>query len=308
MDSWGSRRVAVEFESEGAALRGFLYGAVKGEPPFPAVVMAHGTSATIPMATDRYAEVFAEAGVSALLYDHRNLGISGGEPRQEINPWTQCRGYRDAVTFASKIPDHDPNRIGIWGDSFSAGEVFLVAACDPRVKVVVAQCPTFGAAPPLIEPSRELLRAIRTTFESGDVSGRPEDVVGPIPVVSSDQLGTPSLLQPIQAYRWFIDYGGRHGSEWHNRATRVIPSNTAPYSPYLCASYVTAPSLMMVAPADEMTGANPDVSRAAFDLLAGERDWYEIGGGHFGLLHYPSDLFGEASRVQVDHLARHLLR
>lgn len=61
MDGWGSRRVAVEFESEGAVIRGFLYKAVKGNPPFPMVVMAHGTSATIPMVADRYAEVFAEA-------------------------------------------------------------------------------------------------------------------------------------------------------------------------------------------------------------------------------------------------------
>jgi len=39
---------------------------------------------------------------------HLNLGISGGEPRQEINPWVQSRGYRDAVTFASTIEGHDP--------------------------------------------------------------------------------------------------------------------------------------------------------------------------------------------------------
>lgn len=307
MDGWGSRRVAVEFESEGAVLRGFLYEAVKGEPPFPVVVMSHGTSATIPMVTDRYAEVFAEAGVSALLYDHRNLGISGGEPRQEINPWVQSRGYRDAITFASTIEDHDPTRIGVWGDSYSAGQVFLVAACDSRVKVVVAQCPVFGADLPGVDPTREVFEAIREIFESGDVSGGPGDKTGPMPVVSSDQLGTPSLLQPIQAYRWFIDYGGRHGSGWQNQATRINPSNTAAYSPYLCAPYVTVPSLMMVAPADEMAHANPAVSRRAFDLLPGEKDWYDIDGGHFGLLYHPSDLFKEASTVQATYLTGHLL-
>jgi hypothetical protein len=99
MNHGGIHRIGVEFESEGAALRGFLYEAVKGEPPFPIVIMAHGTSATIPMVADRYAEVFARAGVSSLIYDHRNFGISGGEPRQEINPWVQCRGFRDAITF-----------------------------------------------------------------------------------------------------------------------------------------------------------------------------------------------------------------
>jgi hypothetical protein len=297
----------VEFESEGAALRGFLFKAVKGEPPFPMVVMTHGTSATIPMVADRYAEVFAEAGVSALIYDHRNLGISGGEPRQEINPWVQSRGYRDAITFASTIEDHDPNRIGIWGDSYSAGQVFLVAACDSRVKVVVAQCPVFGAYAPSVDLTREGFEAIRETLESGDVSGGPDDKTGPMPVVSSDQLGTPSLLQPIQAFRWFIDYGGRHGSGWQNQATRINPSNTAPFSPYLCAPYVTVPSLMMVAPDDEMVHANPAVSRRAFDLLPGEKDWYDLDGGHFGLLYHPGDLFDEASTVQAAYLTKRLL-
>lgn len=307
VDGWESRRVPVEFESEGAVLRGFLYRAARGEPPFPMVVMAHGTTGTIPMVADRYAEVFAEAGVSALLYDHRNMGGSGGEPRQEINPWVQARGYRDAVTFASTVDGHDPNRIGIWGDSYTAGQVFLVAACDPRVTVVVAQCPVFGAEPPDVAPSQGLFEAIRDTFASGDVSGGPGDTTGPMPVVSFDQLGTPSLLTPIQAYRWFIEYGGRHGSGWENRVTRVIPSNTPPFSPYLCAPYVTVPSLMMVAHADEMIHANPKVSRQAFELIPAEKEWYDLDGGHFGLVYHPSDLFEEASRAQADYLIGHLL-
>lgn len=297
----------MEFESEGAVLRGFLYRAARGAPPVPLVVMAHGTSATTEMAIDRYAEVFAEAGVSALLYDHRNFGRSGGQPRQEINPWTQSRGFRDAVSFASTLEGHDPDRIGIWGDSYAAGQVFVVAACDARVRAVVAQCPVFGAEPPATAPSRNMFETIRTTFDSGDVSGDSGDSVGPIPVVSHDQLGTPSLLAPIQAFRWFIDYGGRHGSGWENRATRVVPSNVAPFSPYLCAPFVEAPSLMMVAPGDEMVHANPAVSRQAFDLLPGDKNWNEIAGGHFGLLYHPSDLFDEASRTQVEFLVAHLL-
>lgn len=307
MIDWHSRRISVEFESEGATLRGFLYEAAAGEPPFPLVVMTHGTSATITMVADRYAETFAEAGVSALLYDHRNLGISDGEPRQEINPWVQCRGYIDATNFALTLDNHDPSRIGLWGDSYSGGEVFLVAACDQRVKAVVAQCPVFGADIPEVEPSTESFGTIRNTLLFGDVSGLPQDVTGPIPVVSPDQLGTPSLLEPIQAFRWFTEHGGRHGSGWLNRATRVIPSNTTPYSPYMCSPFVRAPSLMMVAPQDEMVHANPVVSRATFELLASEKEWYEIQGGHFGLLYYPSDLFDEATSVQSEFLTRRLL-
>jgi hypothetical protein len=56
-----------------------------------------------------------------------------------------------------------------------------------------------------------------------------------------------------------------------------------------------------------MVHANPAVSRRAFDLLRGEKDWYNIDGGHFGPLYHPSDLFDEASTVQAAYLARHLL-
>ena len=62
-------REAVAFESEGALLRGFLYPAARGNAPFPIVIMAHGTSATISMVADRYAEVFA-------LFDFKNLFVA----------------------------------------------------------------------------------------------------------------------------------------------------------------------------------------------------------------------------------------
>ena len=84
----------IEFPSEGASLRGRLYLPAGASASAPVVVMAHGLSATIAeMTADRYAEVFQQAGLAALLFDHRNFGTSGGEPRQQINKWTQARGY-----------------------------------------------------------------------------------------------------------------------------------------------------------------------------------------------------------------------
>lgn len=86
----------VEFSSDGATVRGRLYLPSGEMTACPIIVMAHGYSATIDgMTADRYAEAFHEAGFAVLLYDHRNFGISGGEPRQEINVWRQVRGYLD---------------------------------------------------------------------------------------------------------------------------------------------------------------------------------------------------------------------
>jgi uncharacterized protein len=295
----------VEFPSEGAQLRGRLYHP-RRPGPAPVVVMAHGTSATISMATDRYAEVFQDAGLTVLLYDHRNFGGSGGEPRQEINPWVQARGYRDAMTFVESLEDTDPRRIALWGDSYSAAEALVVGAVDDRVAAVVAQVPSCGSDLPPPDPDGSLFGALRETLLEGDVHGEPGDTLGPLPVVSSDQLHTPSLLPPIQAFRWFIEYGGRHGTGWLNVATRVVPKTRAPFHAGIAAPHVRQPVLMLVAPQDEMPQANPDVSRAAYRGLPATKQLSEIDGGHFGLLYHPSELFDVASRAQRDFLVQTL--
>ena len=103
--------------------------------------MAHGYSAVKEMYLDRFAEVFAEAGIGAVVFDNRNFGASDGQPRQEIDPWQQIRDYRDAITWASDLPEVDAERIGIWGSSYSGAHVLVVGATDRRVKCVVAQVP-----------------------------------------------------------------------------------------------------------------------------------------------------------------------
>jgi hypothetical protein len=104
----------VEFSSEGALLRGRLYLRQNGSArPRPIVIMTHGTSATITMAIDRYAEVLHDASLAVLLYGHRNTGVSDGEPRGEINPWVQVRGYRAAIDSVCSLPEIDASRIAV---------------------------------------------------------------------------------------------------------------------------------------------------------------------------------------------------
>jgi pimeloyl-ACP methyl ester carboxylesterase len=295
----------VDFESDGAALKGRLYRPL-GSRHLPVVVMAHGFSATITMTADRYAEVFHQAGFAVLLYDHRNFGISDGSPRQQINPWLQARGYRDAMTFVATLPGIDDTRIALWGDSFSAAVALVVAGVDERVAAVVAQVPATGneLAPP--DPDGALYAALRDTLRNGDITGGPDHTVGPLPVVSADQIHAPSLLKPIQAYRWFIEYGGRFGTGWENCATRVTPKTAAPFHARIAAPHIRCPLLMQISPADEMAGANPDVARAVYDAAEGHKEIIEIEGGHFGLLHHPSRWFGNASAEQRDFLQRTL--
>lgn len=296
----------VEFPSQGVMLRGLLFLPESQTKKLPVVIMSHGTTATITMVTDKYAESFCQAGMAVLLYDHRNFGRSEGEPRQEINPWVQSREYLDAVNYAGNLEVLDPERIALWGDSYTGGQVIVVGAIEQRVKVIVAQCPVIGAELLQVEPDREKFDLFKKILLQGDVRGSAEKTLGPMPVVSFDQAGTPSLLKPIQAFRWFIDYGGRAGTHWINSVTRVLPTTPVPFHPALCAPFLNAPTLLMVAPEDEMVHANYSVTRQAFELIPGRKQWYDIVGGHFGLLYYPSDLFDEASRVQTEFLKKWL--
>jgi pimeloyl-ACP methyl ester carboxylesterase len=292
----------VEFSSEGATLRGLLLRPAEASGPLPTVLMAHGTSATIQMVAIDHARAFARRGLQVLLYDHRNLGRSGGEPRQQINPWVQCRGYLDAIGFAATLPDVDATRLALWGDSYSAAEVIVVAACDARPRAVVAQCPVFGASLRSLPATPVVFETLRAQLLQGDVQGTAADTTGPLPVVSFDQHSCPSLLTPIQAFRWFIDFGGRPGSGWVNRVTRVLPALLVPFQAGLCTPFVRQPVLMMVAPDDEMPHCNPGVARAAFEQLPGPRRWCEIGGGHFGPLYPGTETFEHAVSVQADFL------
>jgi uncharacterized protein len=42
---------------------------------------------------------------------------------------------------ARKLPDVDPDKIVLWGTSFSGGHVVVIAGRDPRIAAVISQIP-----------------------------------------------------------------------------------------------------------------------------------------------------------------------
>jgi pimeloyl-ACP methyl ester carboxylesterase len=104
-------------------------------------VMAHGMSLTRHDGLGRYAEIIAAAGVAVLVYDHRYLGDSEGEPRQRIQLTRQVEDRRSAIEFARLIDGVDPDRIVVWGYSFSGGSAAVAAATDPRVAGAILAFP-----------------------------------------------------------------------------------------------------------------------------------------------------------------------
>src|SRR4051794_13950792 len=90
----------IEFDAEGAILRGWLYRPKSGGPTAPVVVMAHGYNCLKEFYLDKYAAAVATAGHVVVAYDHRNFGDTDGEPRPALDPWAQGRDSRHAIPFS----------------------------------------------------------------------------------------------------------------------------------------------------------------------------------------------------------------
>lgn len=297
----------IEFISQEAILRGRLYLPENKSEKSPVVIMAHGFTTTINgMTADKYAEKYREAGFAVLLYDHRNLGISDGEPRRDVNFWVQSRGYIDCIDFVVTQPEIDTSKIAVWGASMSAQEAFLVGAIDERVKAIVTMIPGFESTFPAKDKDGKLYAFAKKAVMSDDIMGMSHAVIEQMPIVSSDQIGTPSVLAEITAYRWFIEYGGRFGTNWNNVVSYSDIETPELYHTGQCALHLKAPVLMIVAVNDEMDGANPEVTYEIFKMVNQPKEWVDIDGGHFGLLHYPSTLFDKSSKAQIDFLNKYL--
>jgi dipeptidyl aminopeptidase/acylaminoacyl peptidase len=132
----------VEFSSDGVTLRGWLYlPERRDERPVPAVVLAGGWCYVRELVMPHYAASFVAAGLAALVFDYRNLGVSDGLVRQHLDPWAQIRDYQNALSYLESREEIDDQRLGAWGISYSGGHVLILAAIDPRVQAIVSQIP-----------------------------------------------------------------------------------------------------------------------------------------------------------------------
>ncbi len=297
-------RKDIEFRTEdGVTLRGWHYlpDAAKGR--LPTIVMAHGFSAPKEMYLDKYAAFFADAGFAVLVYDHRNLGASDGEPRQEIDPWAQIRGYRDAITFAQSLPETDPDRIGAWGSSYSGAHVIVLGAIDRRVKCVAAQVPLISG----LRNARRLIRAdhfapTRAMFDED----RRQRYAGAAPAmiaVTSDDPAVPCALPTADTYSFMTATARERAPSWRNEVTLRSVEMFTEYEPGAYIRNVSpTPLLMVVALGDHLTVA--DEALAAYEEALHPKRLVTLPGGHFDAYVQDFAISGPAAR---DWFRNHLM-
>jgi fermentation-respiration switch protein FrsA (DUF1100 family) len=292
----------IEFDAEGVTLRGWFYGADGASGAAPTVVMAHGFAAVKEMYLDRFAEVFAAAGLNALVFDNRNFGASDGEPRQEIDPVQQVRDYRHAITYASALDEVDPTRIGAWGSSYSGGHVLVLGAIDRRVKAVVAQVPLVSGSANVAELVRADFRAgFRQMFDDDRAARFRGDPPAMVPVVAEDPLA-PSALPTPDSWTWFTETGKTRAPSWKNEVTLRTVEMLGEYEP---AAYIArispTPLLLVVAREDHLTPAHLAID--AYERAREPKRLAILPGGHFDAY---VDGFGVASAPARDWFVEHL--
>ena len=291
----------------GTTLRGWLYTPEKAENG-PALVMAHGFSATRAMALDPFARLFCEAGITVLVYDHRNLGASDGEPRQEINIWAQARDYRYAIDWLSRRPEVDERRIGIWGSSFSGGEVLVVGACDRRVAAVIASVP-FASLPDteqrLADSSAfERMRAALLDESGNGPADAADAPMGPLAVVAEEGVDLPPFLAIPEASDWFLRAGAVPGAGWQNRVTlRNCFGTEPPFDPGVCVSHIAPTPLLMVVASDDRLAPTSGALKA-FERAGEPKRLELIEGDHFVV--YQGAGFARAAPAMRDFLLEFL--
>jgi fermentation-respiration switch protein FrsA (DUF1100 family) len=262
--------------------------------------MAHGFAGIKEHGLERFAQAFAAAGFVVLVHDHRNFGTSGGEPRHDVEPWTQIADWRRAISYLESRPEVDSDRIGLWGTSYAGGHALVLGATDRRVRCVVAQVPTIsGYEQGLRRVSPDALPALENAFREDDraqLHGEPprrQAVVSRDATVAAAYRSTDALdfyLQPIPA------------GLWENTVTLRSTRAARMYEPGMWISRVSpTPLLLVVARDDTITAA--DLALAAYERALEPKRLALLPGGHFAPY---TDQFGPAEAAATTWFREHL--
>jgi uncharacterized protein len=244
----------------------------------PCVVMAHGFGGTRDTGLTAYAEGFAAAGIDVLLFDYRGFGDSGGSPRQHVSFRRQRADYRAAIAAARRLDGVDPERIVLWGTSYSGGHVVPVAVRDGRIAAVLSLTPAMDGLAALLAilkhgGPRRVLALVRHGLKdlARALTGRSPHH---LPVV-----GEPGSLGMLTAPGALAGYQALAGPTWRNEVCARAALEVAFNRPTRFAGRVRFPLLVQI-------GSNDAIAPPAAAHRAAER-----AGRHASVQTYPVDHF-----------------
>ncbi len=292
--SAGVRCAAVHLRGEGDT-----FAAADGRRP--CVVLGHGFGGTVDSGLMPVAERFAASGIDALAFDYRHFGASDGEPRQLLSIPRQLEDYAAAVAFARSLDGVDPDRVALWGSSYSGGHVVAGAVADGHVAAVISQVPAMDGLATLANLARyagagQLLRLTLAGVRdlAGAVRGR-----APVTLPLVDAPGRLAFMTSPDAEP---GYRAIAGASWRNETAARIALRAGAYRPGLKADRLPCPILIQIADRDAIAPVKAAQDAAWLATGRAEVRTYPI--GHFDI--YRGAPFEQAVAHQLHFLRRHL--
>src|SRR3954447_2794429 len=252
------------------------------------IVMAHGLTGTRRDRLGPFAERFADAGVAALVFDHRGFGDSTGEP-DHVDPALQLDDWRAAIAYARSLPGVDPGRIATFGSSLGGGNALAAAAEDSAIAAAISQVPFLDRETQAYRSAPPVQAAIDAAAAAGGhlaAVGQPHEAAF---------INAPGAEA---GWRYVVAIG--EDSRWRNRASAGWL--LTPYSPIARADALHCPWLVCVAEDDNVALPDPAIA-AARRAPKGEVRTYP-GVGHFDIYDGPEHEAVVAE--ELDFLRRHL--
>jgi len=195
----------------------------------------------------------------------------------------------------------DPERIVLWGSSFSGGHVVPVAVADGRVAGVISQVPGMDGLTTVAKLVRyagpaQLLRSTVAGLRDLASSYRGREPVM-LPAV-----GPPGSLAAMSTPDAEPGYRAITGASWRNEVTARVMLEVGMYRPGLQADRLPCPILIQIADRDAVVPVKAAQDAAWRATGRAEVRTYPI--GHFDI--YSGAPFEQAVADQLHFLRRHL--
>jgi len=244
-----------------------------------------------------YAEAFAAEGYHVLVFDFRYFGESEGEPRFILDIDKQLEDWQAAITFARGLDCVDPDRMILWGTSFSGGEVVSIAAKDKKIAAVISQVPNLnGRATARVN---SFIHVLQLTYAS--LRDKLQHAFGMAPFFIPS-FGKPGALAALTA-PGTVDAFKKIEPQDYDFTKDIVAGrvflDVLSYSPVKLAKEITIPWLIQIAQYDQTTPIEPAI-KAAKQAPKSRLIMYKC--GHFDI--YVPPFFSQAIQDQILFLKR----
>jgi fermentation-respiration switch protein FrsA (DUF1100 family) len=295
-------RLDIEFPSKGSLCRGWLYvpDSLAEVQTAPGIVMAHGFAGVKEMGLAGFAERFAQAGFVTLVFDYRFWGESEGEPRNQIFALEMVEDYRNGITWLSGRSEVDPQRIGVWGTSYSGGLCLYVGTHDKRVKAVVAQVPS------TLNPESRRKKDPEAWDRIGELLIQDR--------VRRYKTGSPTFIKVVtlerelcvlpdkEAYEWYMEFR-ELAPNWKNEVTIESLEKACEFDP-VSLIHLMAPTALLLIPGEYDNLIPIEYVKEAYEKAREPKELSVLPTTHFAV--YKDPWLSKAADLATDWFQKHL--